>query len=79
MLAAFTVHIVTISMGLPILYFKGSQIEFSKLCYISVYDGCFNLSTIADPDEMQHDVMLHFISDDLGLHWLQKFPRIQRV
>ena len=24
----FSVHIVTISMGLPIVYFKGSQVEF---------------------------------------------------
>ena len=49
MLGAFTVHIVTISMGLPNLYFKGSQIEFSKLCYISVNDGCFNLSKHCRP------------------------------
>ena len=44
MSGAFTAHIATISLGLPILYFKGSQIKFSKLCYISVYDGCFNLN-----------------------------------
>ena len=27
----FSIHIDTISMGLPILYFKGSQVAFSKL------------------------------------------------
>ena len=27
----FSIHIDTISMGLPILYLKGSQIEVSKL------------------------------------------------
>ena len=32
----FTLHINTISMGLPIVYAKGSQIEFSKLWRISV-------------------------------------------
>ena len=30
-LVKFPIHIDTISMGLPILYFKGSQVEFSKL------------------------------------------------
>ena len=28
-LVDFTIHIDTISMGLPIVYFKGSQLEFS--------------------------------------------------
>ena len=27
----FTMHIDTIGMGLPIVYFKGSQVEFSNL------------------------------------------------
>ena len=42
----FAICIVTISMGLYIVYFKGSQIEFSKLLhvYISVAEGCFCLS-----------------------------------
>ena len=37
----FPIHVNTISMGLLIVYFKGSQIEFSKLLCIS--EGCFNL------------------------------------
>ena len=31
MLMDFSKHIDTISMGLPIVTFKGSQVEFSKL------------------------------------------------
>ena len=27
----FPIHMDTITMGLPILHFKGSQVEFSKL------------------------------------------------
>ena len=38
-----------ISMGLPILYFKGSQVEDSELCCISVLEGCFNLSKQSRP------------------------------
>ena len=32
----FPIHIDTLSMGLPIVYFKGSRVEFSKLRHISV-------------------------------------------
>ena len=39
----FPIHIDTISMGLPIVYFNGSQVEISKLWYFSVPEGCFNL------------------------------------
>ena len=35
---------VTISMGLPIVYFKGTQVEFPKLWYISAPEDCFNHS-----------------------------------
>ena len=49
-------------MGLPILYFKGSQVEDSELCCISVLEGCFNLSNSTDPDEKQHyHLCLHCI------------------
>ena len=33
----FPIHIDTISMGLPILYFKVSQVEFSKLLRIMLH------------------------------------------
>ena len=68
----FPIHIVTTSMGLRIVYFKGSPVEFSKLC-VSVTEGCFNLflklANSADPDEMQHYAAFH-----LGLRCLPKYP-----
>ena len=65
----FPIQIDTISMGLPIMYFKGSQIEFSKLECFSVPECCFNLANSADPDEMQHCAAFH-----QGLHCLPKNP-----
>ena len=34
-------------MGLPILHFKGSQVEFLKYDVYSVPEGCFNLNSIS--------------------------------
>ena len=54
----FPIYIDTMSMGLPILYFKGSQVEITmygsqveitKLRCISVPEGCFNPSTQCRP------------------------------
>ena len=44
-LMVFPVHIDTISMGVPIVYLKGSKLEFSKLSLssISVSEGRFHL------------------------------------
>ena len=39
----FPIYIYTMSMGLAIVYFKGSKVEFSKLRCISVPEGHFNL------------------------------------
>ena len=47
----FPIHIDTISMGLPIVYFKGSQVEFSLLCFLSLKVALI-LANSADPDEM---------------------------
>ena len=57
-------------MDLFILYFKGTQVEISKLYYISVPKDCFYLSKLyrADPDEMLHHAAFH-----LGLHCLTKY------
>ena len=59
----FPTHIDTMSIGLPIVYFKGSGYNF-------LYKGVFLslkvvliLANSADPDEMQH----------LGLHCLPKY------
>ena len=38
-----------ISMGLPIMYFKGSWVEICKLWCISVPGGCFNLRKQCTP------------------------------
>ena len=51
------------------MYFKGAHVEFSKLLYISVPEGCFILVNSAYPDEMQHHAVFH-----LGLHCLPKYP-----
>ena len=59
-------------MGLPIVYLKGSHIEFIKFLYISVPDRCFDLikqCNSADPNEMQQYATFH-----LGLQCLPKYP-----
>ena len=43
----FPIQFDTISMGLPIVYFKGSQLEFSKLLDISVPEDCLILAKSA--------------------------------
>ena len=67
-LVDFSIHIDTISMGLPILYFMGSQIQVSKLWCICAFNVVLVLVNCADSDEMQHDAAFH-----LGLHCLQKY------
>ena len=56
------VYIDTKSKGLPILYFKGSQVDASKLWCISVPEDCFNLANSAD-------AAFH-----LTFHCLPKYP-----
>ena len=64
----FPIHIDTISLGLPIMFFKGSQVDVSKLYCISVPEGCFNLSKQCRPYEMQHNAAFH-----LDLHCFAKY------
>ena len=45
----FPIHLDTISMGLPIVYFKGSRVEFSRLWCISVPEGCLTLKKQCRP------------------------------
>ena len=59
----FHIIIDRISMYLPILYFKGSQVKISIHCPWSF----FILANSADPDEMPHYAAFH-----LGLHYLLK-------
>ena len=65
----FSIHIDTISMGLPIEYLKGAQ---ASNTYI-IISFCpwmlfLILTNSADPDEMQHYAAFH-----LGLYRLPKF------
>ena len=64
----FPIHIDTISMGLPTLYFKGLHVVISKLRCISM-KFFYILANSADPDEMQHYAAFH-----QGLHCLTKYP-----
>ena len=54
----------TIRMGLPIVYFKGSQVEFQN------FDVFFNFISAknADPDKMHHYAAIH-----PGFHCLPKY------
>ena len=69
----FSIFTATISTGLPILNFKGSQVEVSKLRCFSVPEGC-NIKNSAGPDEMQHYAAFH-----LGLYCLPECSSIQMV
>ena len=61
-------HIDMISMGLPILYFKESQVELYKFqCFLAMKVDLI-LANSADPDEMQLNAAFH-----LGLHCLPKY------
>ena len=43
------INLSLLSIGLPIVRFKGTQVEFSKLGCISGTEGCFNLSKQCRP------------------------------
>ena len=65
----FPIHNDTISMELPIVYFKGSQVEISNYDVLLSLKIVLILANSADPDEMQHYSAFH-----LGLHCLHKYP-----
>ena len=59
-------------MKLPILYFKGSQVELSELKCISVIKMYFFIfANTADTDEM-----LLYAAYHLGLHYIPKYTLI---
>ena len=60
------IHIVTASMGLPIVYFKGSQVNFSHYDVVLSLEAVLILANSTDPDEMKHNAAFH-----LGLHCLK--------
>ena len=69
----FSVHIDTLSMGVPIVYFMGSQIELKNCLNYDVFVSLkvvFILANSEDPIEMKHfNAACH-----LGLHCLPKSP-----
>ena len=66
----FPIHIDAIGLGLPILYFKGPQVEVSELLFfLSLKVDVLILANSADSGEMQHYAAFH-----LGLHCLPKYP-----
>ena len=73
MLTDAPIYIATISMGLPIWYFKGSHIEVFKLWCFSPQKVVLIVANGADPDEMQHYAAFH-----LCLHCLSDYPFVFR-
>ena len=67
-LVDFPIHIDKINMGLPIVFFKGSQVKFSKCDVFLSVRVVLILANSADPDQMQHYAAFH-----LGLHCLPKY------
>ena len=65
----FPIYIDTISIELPIVYFKGSQVNFLNYDVFLSLKIVFILVKSADPDEMQHYAAFY-----LGLHCLPKYP-----
>ena len=68
-LVDFPVQIATIRMGLSIICFKGSHVDFPNKYVLQSLNIAFIIANSADPDEMQHYVFTV----------CQKLPFIQRV
>ena len=64
---SFPIHIGTISMGLPIVCFKETQVNLSYDVFLSL-KIVFILAISADPDEMQPYAAFH-----LGFHFLPNY------
>ena len=58
----FPIHIDTISMGLPIVSLKGSQVEFSNLDLYLSLKVILIVANSADRGEMQHYPAFHLAS-----------------
>ena len=56
----FPRNVVRICMEVPILYFKGSQVEFF-LIMMHFCESLFLSANIADPDEMPPCVAFHLV------------------
>ena len=49
----FPINIATIRMGLSIICFKGSQVDFPDKCVLQSLNIAFIIANSADPDKMQ--------------------------
>ena len=67
-LMGFLIYIDTISMGLPIVYFKGTRVNFLNYVVFLSLNIVLILANSADPDEMQQYAAFH-----LGLHCWPKY------
>ena len=56
----FPIQIATIRMGLSIIYFKGSQVDFPNKCVLQSLNIEFIIANSADTDEMQQPTKLPF-------------------
>ena len=65
----FPIHSDTICLGLPVVYFKRSQVEFLNFQVFLSLKVVLVLASSADSDEMQHYAAFH-----LGSHCLPKYP-----
>ena len=54
----FPIQIATIRMGLFIICFKGSQVDFTNKCVLQSLNIAFIIANSADPDEMQQTTKL---------------------
>ena len=56
----FPIQIATIRMGLSIICFKGSQVDFPNKCVLQSLKIEFIIANSADTDEMQQPTKLPF-------------------
>ena len=55
----FPIQIATIRMGLSIICFKGSQVDYPNKCVLQSLNIAFIIANSADPDEMQQTTNLY--------------------
>ena len=68
----FPIHVDTMSMGLSIVYFKGSQLKFSKVWCVSVSESCFIFNSKQCRPWWNAALCCKWLQ--LGLHCLPKYP-----
>ena len=55
----FPMQRASIRMGLSIMCFKGSKVDFSNKCILQSLNIAFIIANSADPDEMQQTTKLY--------------------